>query len=80
MRGYRQVLVDQERQEYELRANYDDVVPLEESFTISPEEKVFASKDLRAKGNNFTFKRHHKRLIKCGDDISEPPSPFKDYI
>ena len=71
------MLVDEERQEYEIRANYDDVVPMEESFSITAEEKVFVSKDLRARAH-LCFQRH-KKILKT-EDCSEPNTPFKDFI
>ena len=61
MRGYKAVLSGGERPEFELRALYDDVVPLEETESEYEEAPdVFTSRDLRAK---FKFKRHVKKAL-----------------
>ena len=53
------MLVDEERDEYQLRATYDDVSPLREyDSEVEDPNGLFTSKDHRAK---LKFKRHIKR-------------------
>jgi len=65
IKGYRKVLVNEERGEYELRATYNDTEPLEESEPESDVHEIFTSKDHRAK---MKFKRHKKRFMPIPDD------------
>lgn len=59
LKGYRQVLINKERSEYEMKAMYQDTLPLEESDSEYEDPDIFTSKDLR---HNLKFKRHVKRF------------------
>ena len=58
MKGYQYVLIDQERDEYDLRATYKDLSPLKHYDSENEDPDVFTSKEHRAK---LKFKRHIKR-------------------
>ena len=59
MKGYKQVLINEDRAEYEIRALYKDYQPLEEPDSDpNDERKMFKSNDLRSR---LKFRRSSKR-------------------
>ena len=70
------MLVDEERGEYELRALYDDVIPLEESESEFEEPDVYTSKELRAKPK---FPRHSKRFTGSLPNTEEMENSQKNH-
>jgi hypothetical protein len=70
MKGYQAVLIDDEREEYDLRATYVDQSPLKYYDSDDDEPEIFTSNNLRSK---LKFTRHVKRLTKREGDDEGPP-------